>query len=166
MLVDAFTEYYVEHPLDFTRWAAGAQEALEVFAEEMPEISLGICTNKPRAVTEAVLAALGIRTRFRAIVAGGDLPEKKPAPGPLLHLAKALRVGTERLVMVGDSAQDVECARNAGVRAVAVDSGFGSHERLLAARPDVTLRSLAELPDVIRRWCDATARISAGSRRG
>src|SRR6185312_859596 len=114
-LVDAFNEYYVEHPLDFTRWSPGAQEALEAFAEEMPEISLGICTNKPRVVTEAVLAALGIRTRFRAIVAGGDLPEKKPAPGPLLHLAKALRVGPERLVMVGDSAQDVECARGAHV---------------------------------------------------
>ncbi len=165
-LVDHFVDYYVEHPLDFTRWAPGAQETLETFAEEMPDMALGICTNKPRVVTEAVLAALGIRTRFRAIVAGGDLPEKKPAPGPLLHLAKALRVAPEGLVMVGDSAQDIECARRAGVRSVAVDSGFGSPERLVAARPDVLLRVLSELPEVIQRWCDATARISAGGKRG
>jgi phosphoglycolate phosphatase len=167
VIVDDFTNYYVEHPVDFTRWSPSAQETLEIFAEEMPELGLGICTNKPRPVTEAVLAALGIRTRFRAIVAGGDLPEKKPAPGPLLHLAKALRVTPESLVMVGDDQQDVECARRAGVRSVAVDTGFGSHERLLAARPDVMLRLLSELPEVIARWRDATARISvAAANRG
>jgi phosphoglycolate phosphatase len=166
-LVEHFIAYYLEHPVDFTRWAPGAQEALEAFAEDMPDVALGICTNKPRAVTEAVLAALGIRTRFRAIVAGGDLPEKKPAPAPLLLLVKTLRATPEGAVMVGDGPQDVECAQRAGVRSVAVDSGFSSHDRLVAARPDVLLRTLSELPDVIQRWRDATARMSAaGGRRG
>jgi phosphoglycolate phosphatase len=161
VLVGHWLEHYVEHPVDFTRWSPGAQEVLDVFAEEMPEVSLGLCTNKPRAATEAVLVALGVRTRFRVIVAGGDLPEKKPAPGPLLHLAKTLRVAIEGVVMVGDGPQDVECARRAGARSVAVDSGFGSHERLVAARPDVMLRTLSELPEVIQRWRDATRRLSA-----
>ena len=160
-LVVHFLDHYVEHPLDFTRWAPGAQEVLDVFAEEMPEVALGICTNKPRGATEAVLVALGVRTRFRAIVAGGDLPEKKPAPGPLLHLAKALRVSPASMVMVGDGPQDIECARAAGMRNVAVGSGFGSMERLVAARPDVMLRTLTELPEVIQRWRDATARLGA-----
>lgn len=160
VLVEHFVEYYSQHPLDFTRWSPGAQEALDTFAEEMPDIALGLCTNKPRVTTEAVLAALGIRTRFRAIVAGGDLPEKKPAPGPLLHLAKALHATPESLVMVGDSPQDIECARLAGVRSVAVYSGFVTHERLLASRPDVMLRTLSELPEVIHRWRDATARVA------
>jgi phosphoglycolate phosphatase len=161
VLVEHFNAYYLEHPIDFTRWTPGAQETLEAFAEDMPDIALGVCTNKPRAVTEAVLSALGIRTRFRAIVAGGDLPEKKPAPAPLLLLAKALRATAESVVMVGDGPQDIECARRAGARSVALDSGFGSHERLLAARPDVMLHTLSELPEVIQRWRDATARISA-----
>ncbi len=167
VIVDHFTSYYVEHPVDFTRWTPGAQEALETFAEDMPDIALGICTNKPRAVTDAVLVALGIRTRFRAVVAGGDLPEKKPAPGPLLFLAKGLRATVESMVMVGDGPQDVECARRANVRSVGVDSGFGSHERLVAAHPDVLLRTLSELPEVIARWRDATARMSvAVAKRG
>jgi phosphoglycolate phosphatase len=163
VLVERFLDYYVEHPVDFTRWSPGAQEVLEVFAEEMPEVALGLCTNKPRVATEAVLVALGVRTRFRAIVAGGDLPEKKPAPGPLLHLAKVLRVAPEAVVMVGDGPQDVECARSAGARSVAIDSGFGSRERLVAARPDVMLRALSELPEVIQRWRDATRRLSAAA---
>jgi phosphoglycolate phosphatase len=163
-LVDRFVAYYDEHPIDWTRWAPGAQETLEVLAEEMPDIALGICTNKQRSTTEAVLAALGIRTRFRAIVAGGDLPEKKPAPGPLLHLCKLLRSTPEAMVMVGDGPQDMEGAKRAGMRCVAVDSGFSSRERLVSAKPDVLLRSLSELPEVIHRWRDATARVSVAGR--
>jgi phosphoglycolate phosphatase len=160
-LVDHFVSYYLEHPVDFTRWSPGAQEMLEALAEEMPEIALGICSNKPRPMTEAVLGALGVRTRFRVVVAGGDLPEKKPAPGPLLLLAKHLRAAPESMVMVGDGPQDIECARRASMRSVAVESGFTSRERLLAAQPDVLLRGLSELPDVIARWRDATARVTA-----
>jgi phosphoglycolate phosphatase len=159
-LTDLFTAHYTEHPVDFTRWLPGVQETLEFFAERLPDLALGLCTNKPRATTEAVLAALGIRTRFRAIVAGGDLPEKKPAPGPLLHLAKLLRTPPEAMVMVGDGPQDIECARRAGMRSIALESPFSSHERLLSARPDVMLRSIAELPDVVHRWRDATARLA------
>jgi len=161
-LVDLFIGYYAEHPVDFTRWSPGVQETLEIFAEEMPDIALGICTNKHRQTTDAVLGALGIRTRFRGVVAGGDLPEKKPAPGPLLHLCKLLRAAPEAMVMVGDGPQDVECARRAGMRSVAVDSGYSSRERLLSARPDVLLRSMDELPEVIARWRDATARHTVG----
>jgi 2-phosphoglycolate phosphatase len=161
-LYDLFVAYYVEHPIDFTRWTPGAQEALDTLAQ-MPDMVLAICTNKPRATAEAVLSALGVRTRFRALVAGGDLPEKKPAPGPLLHVAKLLRVDVDNLVMVGDAPQDIECARHARVRSVGVVSGFSSRERLLTARPDVTLESMAELPEVITRWREATTRITAPS---
>lgn len=163
-LVDDFSAYYIEHPIALSRWLPGAQEALEFFAERMPDIALGICTNKPRPVTDAVLGALGIRTRFRAVVAGGDLPEKKPAPGPLLQMCKLLRAPPEALVMVGDGPQDIECARRAGTRSVAVESPFCSRDRLLPARPDVLVRTLAELPEVIGRWRDATARVAIAGR--
>jgi phosphoglycolate phosphatase len=163
-LYDRFVAYYLDHPIDFTRWSPGAQEALDVFADEMPDVALGLCTNKARAITEAVLAALGIRTRFRAIVAGGDLPEKKPAPGPLLQLCRAMKASPETMVMVGDGVQDIEAARRAGMRSIAVQSVFSTPERLLEARPDVMLTSLAELPEVIQRWRAATARISIAAR--
>lgn len=164
-LYDLFVAYYIDHPIDFTRWCPGAQEALDALAQ-MPDMVLAICTNKPRATAEAVLSALGVRTRFRALVAGGDLPEKKPAPGPLLQVAKLLRVDTDNLVMVGDAPQDIECARRAKVRSVGVVSGFSSRERLATARPDVTLESMAELPEVIKRWREATTRITVPSSGG
>ncbi|HEY4120180.1 MAG TPA: HAD-IA family hydrolase [Byssovorax sp.] len=160
-MLEAFTGYYTAHPVEFTRFMRGAHEALDDLST-LPDMVLAICTNKPRAVTDAVLGALGIRTRFRAICAGGDVSEKKPAPGPLLHIARLLRQPVESLIMVGDGPQDIEAARRAGCRAIAVDSPFTPRDRASGYRPDVALRTLEELPDVVRRWRDATARISVG----
>jgi phosphoglycolate phosphatase len=157
-LLQRFLGYYTEHPIEHSRWMPGAQEALEALAEM--SIKLAICTNKPRATTDAVLVSLGIRTRFRAVVAGGDVSEKKPAPGPLQLAIKQCGVAADAAVMVGDGPQDVECARRAGARCIAVQSPFNPRERLLDARPDVFLENLVELPEVIRRWRDSTARVS------
>ncbi|MEJ7733070.1 MAG: HAD hydrolase-like protein [Polyangiaceae bacterium] len=163
VLLADFLAYYVEHPIDFTRWMAGAQEALDELATmSMP---LGICTNKPRATTEAVLGALGIRTRFRGIVAGGDMLEKKPAPAPLLGVAKQLGVPPELCVMVGDLPQDAWRAPR-GHALHRHRERLGPRERLLESRPDVTLASLLEVPDVIRRWRDATTRVASPGRTG
>lgn len=158
-LVEHFVAYYAAHPVDFTRWMPGAQEALESLSQ-IEGLALGLCTNKPRPTTDAVLAALGVRTRFRTIVAGGDLSEKKPAAAPLLHAARVLDVPIGAVVMVGDGPQDVECARRAGARSIATP-GFVPRERLLASRPDVTVSGLREVVEVIRRWRDATVRISS-----
>ncbi|WP_437675768.1 HAD family hydrolase [Sorangium sp. So ce131] len=159
-LLQHFLAYYQEHPLDFTRWMPGAQETLEKLSD-IADLSLCLCTNKPRATTAMVLAALGVRSRFRAVVAGGDTAENKPAPDPLLHLAQVLDIHPGRMVMVGDGPQDIECARRAGARSIGVLGGFASEQVLLDARPDVLLRSLHDVCDVLRRWRDATVRLSA-----
>ncbi len=158
-LVALFVEYYEKHPVDLSRWAPGAVQALEELAE-IPSLRLAICTNKPRSTTEAVLGALGVRTRFAAIYGGGDGPERKPAPGPLLAVAERLGMAPKDIVMVGDGLQDVECARRAGARCVAVAAGFTPRSQLLSGKPDVIVDTLADLPAVVRRWRDATAKFS------
>jgi phosphoglycolate phosphatase len=47
-------------------------------------------------------------------------------------------------VLVGDTPLDVRAAHQAGVRAVAVATGFSSYEQLEAAAPDVLLRDLSD----------------------
>ena len=49
-------------------------------------------------------------------------------------------------VYVGDSPEDLEMARNAGVRAIAVLGPFPTERRLRAAKPEVLLKSIEELP--------------------
>jgi phosphoglycolate phosphatase-like HAD superfamily hydrolase len=45
----------------------------------------------------------------------------------------------------------VHMARSAGVRAIGVMGPFPTAQRLKASRPDVLLRSLAELPATLRQ---------------
>lgn len=162
-LLEHFLAYYKEHPVDFTRWMEGAPDVLDKLTA-LSDMAVALCTNKPRSSADAVLASLGIGDRFRATFAGGDLPEKKPSPEPLLHLARVMGVPPASVVMVGDGPQDVESARRAGMRSVAIEGSFFALERVLAAGPDVLLHSLTELPEIIGRWRDATARMTTPRR--
>jgi phosphoglycolate phosphatase len=146
-LLQTFVDYYSHNAVHETRLFDGVKEVLE----RLCELPLALCTNKPRAVTLAVLGGLGVVGAFRSILAGDDLPQKKPDPALLQHLARRLAVPVEQLVMVGDGPQDIECARAAGARSIGVIGNIVSPERLSAAGPDVIV-SLREVPDVIDAW--------------
>ena len=106
---------------------------------------LGVCTNKPIGPTRSVLAALGLDALIERVVGGDSLPQRKPAPEPLLAVIRALDGTPESAVLIGDSAVDLACAEAAGVPAIIIPSGYGMAEpkaTLIAAR-------FAELPRVI-----------------
>jgi 2-phosphoglycolate phosphatase len=153
-IVESYVDYYMEHPTVHTRWMPHARSVLDA----LQRYRIAIATNKPRSTTELVLERLGVRSLFAAIAAGGDFPQAKPSPQPILGLAKQLAIEPAELVMVGDGPQDVEAGRRAGCRTIGVEGGFLPLERLIAAQPDVLIASLAELPPILSRWEDATAR--------
>ena len=154
VLYASFIEFYSAHPLVHTRFCAGAERALSALSS----FRLALCTNKPRITTLAVLDGLGILSAFEIVVAGNDLPRSKPDPLPVQHIAEKLGIAPERLVMVGDGAQDILAARGAGARSVGLRDGIQPIERLLAANPDVLLDSLEELPALIASWNGGSAR--------
>jgi phosphoglycolate phosphatase-like HAD superfamily hydrolase len=57
-----------------------------------------------------------------------------------------MKAQPDECVYVGDSPEDVEMARRAGVRVIGVLGPFPTAIRLRAARPDLLLRSIQELP--------------------
>ena len=61
-----------------------------------------------------------------------------------------LRAKPEECVYVGDSPEDVEMARRAGVRAIGVLGPFPTAVRIRAAQPDLLLRSVRALPRHLR----------------
>jgi phosphoglycolate phosphatase len=147
-LLHAFLSYYAAHPTDSSQLLPGASEALA----ELEHLPLALCTNKPRSITNAVLGNLGLTWAFSVVIAGGDLPSAKPDPLPLQYIAQKLGLSPSQLVMVGDGPQDILCAKAAGARSVGVTGGLQAPARLLALQPDALLKTLAELPALIRRW--------------
>ena len=108
---------------------------------------LGVCTNKPIGPTRAVLAALGLGSLIEAVVGGDSLPQRKPAPEPLLAVVRALDGTPDDAVLIGDSAVDLACAEAAGVPAIIIPSGYG----MTAPKATIVAATFAELPSVIAR---------------
>lgn len=87
-------------------------------------VRLAVCTNKPAQFVPPLLEALEIDGFFDAVLGAGDLPERKPHPLPLLHLAEGFGVDITRCLMVGDSAADAGAAIAAGAPLVLVGYGY------------------------------------------
>jgi len=106
---------------------------------------VGVATAKSRAGLERELAKVGLAEVFHATRTVDEAPSK-PAPGMLLQILDELGVAAGEALMVGDTAWDLEMARNAGCAAVGVLSGGHAREQLEAAAALACLGSVAELP--------------------
>jgi HAD superfamily hydrolase (TIGR01549 family) len=123
-----------------TRLVAGAREALARLAEA--GIALGVVTSGDRSRVSRELADLEVEACFQTVVYGGDTRQRKPHPEALLLALARMAVTPDRAAYVGDSPEDVEMARAAGVRAVGVPGGFPNREALAASRPDVLAKDM------------------------
>ena len=105
---------------------------------------LGVCTNKPRPLTQAALTQTGLAPFFTAVVAGGDGFPAKPDPASLLACCRELAVSPGETVFVGDSEVDGETAAAAGCPFILVEHGYPVGE-LSAIACRMNLARLAEL---------------------
>jgi phosphoglycolate phosphatase len=132
----AFRAYYSEHLLDRTLAYPGVPETLARLAAAGRLLS--VLTNKPEAMSRALLDGLGLLDRFVGVVGGDSLSTRKPDPGGLLQLAGVAVVPLARTLLVGDSPIDLATARAAGTSFCGALWGFFP-ERLLQAQPERTV---------------------------
>lgn len=142
-----FRECYWEHLLDKTVLFAGVEETL---AKLKSRFKMGLVSNKPERFTKKIVKELGLEPMFKGAVYGGDTLEvKKPNPSALLEIAAKYNSPTNRLLIVGDSAVDIETGKNAGAYTVGVTYGFRDVEELTAAGVDKLIDSFDELLDIL-----------------
>jgi phosphoglycolate phosphatase len=115
---------------------------------------LGLVTSGSRDRVRQQIARFGFEQHFSAFVFSEDAARKKPHPAPLHVALKQLHACAEDCVYVGDAPEDIEMARRAGVRPIGVLGPFPTAERIRAARPDVLLKSIRELPRHLRLAAD------------
>src|ERR1700704_4727039 len=81
-----------------------------------------------------------------------DLPEtssarRKPAPGMIFEAQRDHHLDLARSYFIGDKTSDIGCGRNAGVRTILVQTGYGAHET--GCRADWIARDLAQATEII-----------------
>ena len=81
-----------------------------------------------RAVESEVLRQLGNglidATYFCPDVPGQHSTRRKPAPGMIIEATREHQIDLSRSFLIGDKEIDVECAHNAGVRGIRVQTGL------------------------------------------
>ena len=118
-----FRQHYMEHSLDTTRPYDGILETLASLKAR--GCHLAVVSNKMMAATQALCRHFFPDTIEVAI--GEHEAEgirKKPAPDTVVAALKALGVGRENAVYVGDSDVDIQTARNSGIPCISVLWGF------------------------------------------
>lgn len=111
---------------------------------------IGLVTSKNRQELETFLPRLNVDGWVDTVVSSSDVARPKPAPDSVLVALERLGVPPDEAVFVGDTVYDIQCARAAGVRVIAV--GWGAHppEMLRAHAPDWWVEEPAQLRELIR----------------
>ena len=118
----------------------GARELLQML--DARGLSTGIVTSGGRERVTRELAEHGLAAHIHACVFGCDVAQKKPHPEGLLRCLEQLEIAAGDAVYVGDSPEDIEMARAAGVRSIAIPGAYPNRDALVAARPDAIVESL------------------------
>ena len=149
------------------RLLPGVKELLPRLAED-PRVILGLVTGNVETGARLKLGHFGLWDLFRLGAFGSDERERDRLPPIAVERARRLTgrsfVG-EEVVVVGDTAADVRCARAAGAIAVAVATGPPGHDGLIASDPDFLLDSLEAWPEVAAQIGLEDRRIETPARR-
>jgi phosphoglycolate phosphatase len=125
-LVEAGVPHFLDHyraniAVGSRPWP-GVERALD--ALDAAGCRLAICTNKPVALSLALVEALGWTARFHANLGFDSVPLPKPDAGHVLASIAAAGGIPADSAFVGDSITDVRAARAANVPIVLVSFGF------------------------------------------
>ena len=143
-----FVAHYGDHLADRSQPFPGAIAAIEELAAR--GCRFAICTNKLEWLSVKLLDALGISRHFAAICGQDTFGVQKPDPQILLQTIRKAGGESGRAVMVGDSINDIEVARAAGVPVIAVDFGY-TETPVSAFDPDVVIGDFGKLPAAVDR---------------
>jgi phosphoglycolate phosphatase len=132
---------YAEVPFD------GADDLLAELAEHN-DVRLGIATGHVSQTIVPALERFGWQNHFCTVQTADKAPSK-PHPGMVLQALSEANVTAGDAIMIGDTAFDIEMARVAGVRGVAVSWGYHRPDRLHRAGAARVVNDMSELRDCL-----------------
>lgn len=138
--MDAFYRHYARENGRSARPYPGALDGLAALRAK--GLKLACVTNKPGEFAEPLLVRCAMREAFELVLGGDALPERKPHPMPMLHVARAFGVAPAECVAIGDSANDALAARAAGMAVLAVPYGYNEGADVRSLDVDAIVGSL------------------------
>ncbi len=132
-----------------TKAIRGATDLLRLLKESGTKI--GILTRGCEDYATAALSNTGMLELVDAIECRNSKTKPKPNPEAYLKLVKKLGVRKEETLFVGDHPIDAQCAANAGVPFVAVQTGDVPEKELREAGSVEVFRDVGEMVEWLKR---------------
>jgi phosphoglycolate phosphatase len=145
-LTPILMEYYDNNLCHHTQVYPGALAAMNTLMDQ--GVKLAVCTNKFERFTLPLLKQLQLESYFSAVVCGDSVGKAKPHAEPLTAMVE--RAGGGRCVFLGDTSNDIDGARNAGLASIAVSFGFVDVTETLGA--DAVLHHFDDLLPMLEKW--------------
>lgn len=129
-------------------------------------LTLALVTNKPYRFVPDILANAELSDLFSQVLGGDSLAQKKPHPAPLLHVCQSLNIAPMHSIMVGDSENDVQAAKAAGMPVVGVTYGYNYGRPIADSQPDWVMDNIAGLLELlVKSSAEPVEAALAGRRR-
>ena len=143
---NSYRKNYSEVPYKYSQYMKGVERTLKHLFEK--KIPMSVCTNKRQLVTEKLLDQMKIDHYFKIIVGAQDGIKLKPNKEMVEAVISKLNLDDFSYFMVGDTANDVEAARSAGIKSIFVSGGY-TDKSVKALNPDYVLNDMVELSDFL-----------------
>jgi phosphoglycolate phosphatase len=143
-----FQDFYLE---ESGRRSAVYPGVLEGLAQmRAMRLRLACVTNKAARFTLPLLEQKGLAPNFELVVSGDTLARKKPDPMQLAHICAAFALAPEKVLLIGDSANDALAARAAGCPVLCVSYGYSEGGDVHNIDCDAIVGSLSEAANILQ----------------
>ena len=142
-LLNTFLEIYNADPCIDTQPFPGIIEFLE-WAKAQQKILVCV-TNKPEQPARQILIDLKMDHYFVDVIGGDRFEKRKPDPIQLTYCIEHYQTTAEKTLMIGDSSNDVEAARRAGIDCIVVSYGYNHGEDIADCQPQEVVDDVMQL---------------------
>lgn len=145
--LEKFSYYYDKYCLEHSKPYPNIVKVLEILKDR--GIKVAVNSNKIDAYTKDMIAKSFVGYPFVSVIGQRIAVATKPDPTSALEIRDIMAVEADEMLYVGDTEVDLQTAKNAGMKSVAVTWGFRPKDALLKAEPDYVIDDALELLDLL-----------------
>lgn len=153
---ERFREGYVSRLLDHLRRREGlvlpGVFRLLDRLEALGDVHIGLLTGNVAAAAEIKLSYYDLWDRFEFGGFGDDHPDRNDIAATAVARARerhGSKSDVERIVIIGDTPNDIRCARSVGAYAVGVPTGHTGVDEIAAEGPDLIVETLEDSDAIV-----------------
>ena len=137
---ELWTQHYGEQSVELIK---GAGETVAELRQK--KYRLGVVSSGNDCRVNREIKELGLAGSFEVVICHEQISNRKPHPEGLETAMRLMNCSHAESCYIGDTPEDIEMGKRAGLLTVGVRSAYPTNWRLERSEPDIFIQSLSEL---------------------